>query len=71
MTEARSTFIDSTSNGTFPTPCTASEWKSTPRERHSLPISASGWTVPISLLASITETRMVRSVIAAASFSEV
>ena len=71
MTEARSTFIDSTSKGTLPTPCTASEWKSTPRDRQSLPISASGWTVPISLLASITETRMVRSVMRGGELAEV
>ena len=42
-----------------------------PRLRQSSPISSSGCTVPISLLASITETRMVCSVSAASSTSEV
>ena len=39
---------------TLPIPCTASVWSRTPRSRVILPISSSGWTVPISLFASIT-----------------
>ena len=62
-----STFIFSTSNGTLPMPCTASTWKSTPFSLVTSPSSAIGWTVPISLFASITETRMVLSVIASRS----
>ena len=57
-------FIASTSTGSLPTPCTASLWKSTPRSRVILPISASGWIVPISLLANMIVTRTVLSVIA-------
>ena len=36
--------------------CAASVWKNTFRSRHSLPISASGCTTPISLFTAITDT---------------
>jgi hypothetical protein len=52
-----------TSTGTLPMACTASVWKSTPRSRQSLPISAMGCITPISLLAYMMVTRMVLSVI--------
>ncbi len=45
-------------------PCTASEWNKTARSRVIFPISSSGCTVPISLFASITLTRIVFSVMA-------
>jgi len=41
--------------------------KQTPFSRVTSPSSAMGWTVPISLFASITETRMVFSVMASRS----
>ena len=62
-------FIARTSIGTFPAACAASVWKITPRALVIAPISASGWTVPISLFAAMTETRMVSGVIAARSSS--
>ncbi len=42
------------SMGTFPNVCTASTWKGTPCSRASAPMAATGWMVPISLLACIT-----------------
>ncbi len=54
----------STSTGIFPTAWVASVWKMIPFSLASLPISAIGWIVPISLLANITEIRIVLSVIA-------
>ena len=40
--------------------CTASEWKSTPCSRQSLPISSTGWSTPVSLFAAMMLTRMVQ-----------
>src|SRR5450432_2908508 len=60
-----------TSNGILPTPCTASMWKSAPRSLTTAPISSTGFTVPISLLASMIETRIVLSVMAARTDSAV
>src|SRR3989441_9178659 len=62
--ERRSMPIASTFTGIFPTACVASVWKRTPLALQSLPIAATSWIVPISLLANITETRIVLSVIA-------
>src|SRR6266446_1340481 len=62
--ERRSMPIASTFTGIFPTACVASVWKRTPLALQSLPIAAMSWIVPISLLANITETRTVLSVIA-------
>src|SRR5213593_3452368 len=62
--ESRSMPIASTFTGTFPTACVASVWKMTPLSLQSLPMAAMSWIVPISLLANITETRTVLSVIA-------
>ena len=66
---ARSTFMASTSKSTLAMPWTASVWNSTPFSRVILPISASGCTVPTSLLANMTDTRMVLSVMAARTCS--
>ena len=63
----RSAFHPSTLVGIRPTACTASLWKGTPRSRQSAPISATGWIVPTSLLAAMTETRTVSGRIAAAT----
>ena len=57
-------FIASTSTGSLPTPWVASLWKRTPFSRATLPISAMGLMVPISLLANMIETSTVLSVIA-------
>ena len=54
--------IASTSIGILPTAWTASVWNRTPFSLQSLPIAAIGWIVPISLLAAMTETRIVLSV---------
>src|SRR2546429_461576 len=62
--ERRSMFIASTSTGSLPTPWVASLWKRTPFSRATLPISAMGLMVPISLLANMIETSTVLSVIA-------
>src|ERR1043166_2349087 len=62
--ESRSMPIASTFTETFPTACVASVWKMTPLSLQSLPMAAMSWIVPISLLANITETRTVLSVIA-------
>ena len=56
-----------TSTGKAPIACTASVWKGTPWSRAIRLIAATGWTVPISLFAAITETRMVLSVIASST----
>src|SRR5256712_9715685 len=62
--ESRSMPIASTFTGIFPTACVASVWKRMPLALQSLPMAAMSWIVPISLLANITETRTVLSVIA-------
>src|SRR5436309_1791803 len=62
--ERRSMPIASTFTGIFPTACVASVWKRMPLALQSLPMAAMSWIVPISLLANITETRTVLSVIA-------
>jgi hypothetical protein len=62
-------FMAATSIGTLPAACAASVWNSTPRSRVIAPISASGCTTPISLLAAMTDTSTVRSVIASRSSS--
>ena len=67
--DKRSMFICFTSIGNIPAACTASQWNSTPSERHMLPISATGWIVPSSLFASITDTSAVSGRIAAATSS--
>jgi len=64
-------FILFTSIGTLPIACTASEWKITPRSRHSLPISAIGCSTPISLLAAMIVTRIVLSPMAALQVVEI
>ena len=61
---SRSTPRRLTSSSSAPPPCTASVWRRMPRGRRCSAISGSGWMVPTSLLASITLTRVVRSVIA-------
>src|SRR5581483_7251809 len=48
-----------TSRGSLPKVCTASVWNRTRRSRQSSPISTTGCTVPISLLACMTETSRV------------
>ena len=55
-----------TSIGIFPAVCTASVCTSAPRACAAAAIASIGWTVPISLLACITETSAVSSVTAAA-----
>ncbi len=54
----------STSIGIFPTAWVASVWKMMPFSLASLPMAAISWIVPISLLANMTEIRMVLSVMA-------
>ena len=54
--DARSTLAALTSNGTLPTPCTASMWNRAPFSFTTAPISSIGFTVPISLLASMIDT---------------
>ena len=49
------------STGTWPSACTASVWKGTPALRHAAAMSRTGWTVPTSLFAHMTETSAVRS----------
>ena len=55
VTDARSTFAVSTSNGILPTPCTASVWNSVFGflALIAAPIASIGWTTPISLFASM------------------
>ena len=67
--DIRSTCCASTSSGILPGHCVASVWNSVPFCLHSAPISAIGCSVPTSLLAAISDTRIVRSVIAAASWA--
>src|SRR5437899_1836155 len=62
--ESRSMPIASTFTGIFPTACVASAWMRMRLALQSLPMAAMSWIVPISLLANITETRTVLSVIA-------
>ncbi len=57
------------SMGSRPSAATASTWRVTPVPLSIPAISAMGCTVPISLLAHPTETRIVSSVIRARSFS--
>ena len=61
VADSRSIPIASTSIGTLPAAWVASVWKTMPFSLASLPISAMGWMVPISLLANMTEIRMVLS----------
>ena len=65
-TEHRSTFAASTSNGTLPAACAASVWNSVFGffALIAAPIALTSWTMPISLFAAITLTRIVLSVIA-------
>ena len=63
--------ISCTSMGILPKACTASVWNSTLRRWQTLPISAMGWITPVSLLAIITETSTVWSVMAASTCSAV
>src|SRR3989442_1598994 len=60
--DSRSMPIASTSTGILPTACVASVWKMIPFSLASLPMAATSWMVPISLLANITEIRIVLSV---------
>src|SRR2546426_399018 len=60
--DRRSMPIASTSTGILPTACVASVWKMIPFSLASLPMAATSWMVPISLLANITEIRIVLSV---------
>ena len=69
--ESMSMFIAFTSSGIAPTACTASVWKSTLWALATLPISAMGSRVPISLLAAMIVIRMVLSVMAASTCSGV
>ena len=59
--DSRSTPSARTSTGIFATDCTASVWNSAPRACASRASSATGWIVPISLLACITDTIAVSS----------
>ena len=63
--ESRSTPRAATSIGILPADCTASVWNRAPRACATAASRAIGCTVPISLLACITETRAVRSPTAA------
>ena len=69
--ETRSAPSAATSRSTYGAAWTASTWNSTPLcgARPGAAISAIGWIVPTSLLASMIETRIVRSVSAASSWS--
>ena len=60
--DSRSTPSARTSTGIFPVDCTASECINAPRECAIADSSAMGCTVPISLLACMTETSAVSSV---------
>ena len=60
-------FSAPTSMARWPAAWTASVWKVIFLARHSAPISAMGWMVPISLLAYMTVTRQVSSVMASAT----
>ncbi len=64
---SRSTLAFCTSTGILPTACTASVWKRTLYLRAMAPISSMGKMLPVSLLAHMTEIRMVWSVMAASS----
>jgi hypothetical protein len=67
----RSTLVFCRSIGTLPVACAASQWKMMPFLRHSSPISSIGWITPISLLTSMTDTRMVSGRIASSSWAMV
>ena len=58
-----------TSRGTLPEACTASVWNRAPCRCVSSASSCTGWTVPITLLAVMIETRCVFERSAAASES--
>ena len=63
--DSRSTSSWRTSIATYGAACTASTWITTFRwARTRLTSSPTGWIVPTSLLASISETRIVRSLMA-------
>ncbi len=49
-------------SGSLPAACTASQWTRAPWRRASAATSATGWITPVSLLASITETKAGRTV---------
>ena len=66
-----STWSASTSTGTLPAACVASVKKSTPFSWHRAPISRTGLSVPTSLLAHISATRIVSGRRAAATASAV
>ena len=60
QTETRSASNWSMSRkGSLPKAWTASVWKGTPRSRQRRPMAATGWTVPVSLFAVMTETSAV------------
>ncbi|MNE22522.1 hypothetical protein D3C80_1157380 [compost metagenome] len=54
------------SSGTLPTACTASVWNITPNSSAMRAISSTGNSVPVSLLAHITETTATSSLSRAA-----
>ena len=54
----------STLTGILPAAWVASVWKRIPFSLASFPMAAMSWIVPISLLANMTEIRMVLSVMA-------
>ena len=58
---SRSTSSARTSSGILPPACTASQWTSAPRSCASRAASGTGWSTPVSLLASITETTVAES----------
>src|SRR5438270_10243243 len=62
--DRRSMPMASTSTGVLPTAWVASVWNRMPFSFASLPMAAISWIVPISVLANITEIRMVLSVTA-------
>src|SRR5439155_429643 len=62
--DSRSMPMASTSTGILPTAWVASVWKMIPFSLARRPIAGMSWIVPISLLANITEMRMVLSVLA-------
>ena len=67
--DRRSTPRRSTSIGILPIDCTASVWNRAPCSCAIAASSASGWIVPISLLACMIDTRAVAGVSAASSVS--
>jgi hypothetical protein len=61
---AASVFVELEDRGMCPAEAVASAWNRTPRSRAIRPISATGWIVPISALACMTETSRVSGRIA-------